>query len=78
MEYLNKGIRQALGALVAILALSLAVPSFAATTSVQKSSPKDAVLHEAKGLIDRGHMNPADLRQAIAGKASLGSRRRRK
>jgi tetratricopeptide (TPR) repeat protein len=59
-------LRLGLGALVAILLLSLVVPSQAATAPVQKKlSRKDAILREAKGLIDHNHTNPTKLRQAI-------------
>jgi tetratricopeptide (TPR) repeat protein len=59
-------IRWALGALVAIFMLSFSVASLAATGPVQKLSRKEAVLREAKGLIDRNHTNPGNLRQAIS------------
>jgi tetratricopeptide (TPR) repeat protein len=38
----------------------------AASATVQKLSQKEAVLREAKGLIDHNHMNQANLRQAIS------------
>jgi len=55
-----------LGVLLAILILSLAVPSLAANPSERKLSQKEAVLREAKGLIDRNHTNPTKLREAIS------------
>jgi tetratricopeptide (TPR) repeat protein len=59
-------VRWGLGALVAVLVLALAVPSFAKIAPVKKLSTKEAVLREAKGLIDHNHMNKANLRQAIS------------
>ena len=63
----NRGqFRWALGSLVAIFVLAFAVPSLAVTGTVQKLSQKEAVLHEAKELIDHNHTNKANLRQAIS------------
>jgi tetratricopeptide (TPR) repeat protein len=60
------GIRFGLGICLAILMLSFNVPSLAATAPVQKLPEKEAVLGEAKGLIDQNHTNRANLRQAIS------------
>jgi tetratricopeptide (TPR) repeat protein len=59
-------VRWALGALVAVLVLAFAMPSMAAIGQVQKLSPKEAVLREAKNLIDHNHRNKANIRQAIS------------
>jgi tetratricopeptide (TPR) repeat protein len=58
--------RFGLGVCLAILMLPFTVPSLAATAPVQRLSEKEAVLGEAKGLIDRNHTNASNLRQAIS------------
>jgi tetratricopeptide (TPR) repeat protein len=59
-------VRWGLGALVAVLVLAFAAPSFATIAPVKKLATKEAVLREAKGLIDHNHSNKENLRQAIS------------
>jgi tetratricopeptide (TPR) repeat protein len=59
-------VRWALGSLLVILLLLFPGSSLLANTSDQKLPPKEAVLQEARGLIDHSPTNQTALRQAIS------------